>query len=157
MPQHCWIDLQHFDARLTARGRHSCWAQVNWHLISSLSGSVPEPNSAYQAQSLMWGEWCKVKWGLCEAWGWTQKHRAVVGSILAQSQMDEVGVVVCREMTLTDRPGLPIHVHTHLFITIMAVFFLHSAFIVHLPVFFQCYIFKITYNQRSIKKIKCIY
>lgn len=53
----------YFGARLTAGGRHSGWAQVNWHLISSLSGSVLELNSSYQAQSLIWGEWCKVKWG----------------------------------------------------------------------------------------------
>lgn len=65
MPQHCWIDLQYCDSRLTASRWHSCWAQVNWHLISSFSGSVSQPNSAYQAQSLMWGEWCKVN---CVNW-----------------------------------------------------------------------------------------
>ncbi len=51
------------DARLTASGRSSGRAHVNWHLTSSLSGSVAEPNSAYQAVSLMWGEWCKARWG----------------------------------------------------------------------------------------------
>lgn len=29
----------------------------------SHTGTLPEPNSVYQAPRLMWGEWCKVRWG----------------------------------------------------------------------------------------------
>lgn len=56
----CWINAQQPNARLTASGRSSGRAHVNWNWTSFQF--IPEPNSAYQALSLMWGERWRAVW-----------------------------------------------------------------------------------------------
>ncbi len=127
--------------RLTASWRHSGIAPVNWHLTSSLSGSVPEPNSAYQALGLMWGEWCKVRWGCVKPEAehqstgqrsdqyWLSHRRTRSGRWAAERRrfLIDLGWSLMSTHTHT-------HTHTHIFITVIAVnlvLYLH-----HFPAFF---------------------
>lgn len=103
------------DARLTASGQHSGTVHINWHLTSSLSGSVPEPNIAYQAQSLMWGEWWKVSWGCAKP---EAEHQSTGQRSdqywLSQRQTGSGGRLQRDDASWQTRAGHSfIHTHTH--------------------------------------------